>query len=163
MGRSLRRLVRWLLIGTGPAGLLAGTRAQAQQDTVAVYVAARSLPRGATLTARDIAPVPRTTRRPSVQATRPEPGWITRRVIHAGEVLASPAVIPPPTIPAGSNVRFVVTRGGIELAVPAVALTAASAGEPISVRLTTPPQRRATGIVAGPARVIAPTDIRDDR
>lgn len=141
-------------------GLLAGARAQAQQDTLLVPVATRTLPRGTVLTDTDMTLESRRTmgRHTSATESRPEPGWITRRVIRAGEVLASPAVTPAPTIASGAAVKYVVTRGGLELAVPAVALTSASDGQTITVRLTAPPQRRATGIVAGPARVVAPSE-----
>ncbi|MFN8571747.1 MAG: flagellar basal body P-ring formation chaperone FlgA [Gemmatimonadaceae bacterium] len=158
----IRRVVRWLVVGSLPMGLLAGTRAQAQQDTLPVLVATRPLPRGTVLTESDmtLSTHPLGERRGSGRANelRPEPGWITRRVIRAGEVLASPAVTPAPTIASGAAVHYVVRRGDLELAVPAVAVTSASDGQPITVRFTTPPQRRATGIVAGPARVVAPSD-----
>ncbi|MFN8582726.1 MAG: flagellar basal body P-ring formation chaperone FlgA [Gemmatimonadaceae bacterium] len=157
----LRRVIRWIVIGAVPAGALATGRAQAQQDSTSVLVAARALPRGAVLRSSDMTLARRPVHGARGTDSRPEPGWITRRVIRAGEELAAPAVTPAPTIAVGATVRYVVTRGALELALPAVALTAASTGQTIAVRLSTPPARRATGIVAGPLRVIAPSDLRD--
>lgn len=159
MGRlSFRPLRLWLAFGALPAWLVAGPRAGAQvagNDSVPVVVASRTLPRGTVLQPTDILPGRRA--RPARPATSPapEPGWITRRVIRAGEVLDAPAVAPRPTIAAGDRVQFVVTRNTMELSLPAVAMFSAMRGDTIAVRLAT--RRRATGIVAGPARVVAPT------
>lgn len=144
---------RWLLPILAAIGLGVGTRLRAQ-DTAIVYVATRTLPRGTTLSARDFAPARHGTRRPATVALRPEPGWITRRVIRAGEVLATPAVTPPPTVAAGAAVSYIIWRGRIELALAGVAMTSGARGDTILVRLDT--HRRVTGVVAGPTRVIAP-------
>lgn len=155
-GRTLaRRVVRWLALGIVPA-LGAGSRLHAQRierDSAEVRVATRTLPRGAALQQTDMATAVRLVRRGSAEGRVPQVGWITRRVIRAGEVLAAPAVTPPPTIALGASVDFIVTRGGIQISLPATAAFSATLGDTVAVRLGS--QRRATGIVAGPARVIA--------
>lgn|SRR5690606_24247951 len=73
-------------------------------------------------------------------------GWVARRPIAAGEVLAPPAIAPPAAVTAGEDVRVVVRTGAIELAVRGRALGTAAAGERIGVRLET--GRRLMGVAA---------------
>jgi len=150
-----RRVVRWLALGIVPA-LGAGSRLHAQRierDSTEVRVATRTLRRGAVLQSTDMATTVRLVRRGNTDRQVPQAGWVTRRVIRAGEILAAPAVTPPPTIALGASVDFIVMRGGIQISLPATAAFSATLGDTIAVRLDS--QRRATGIVAGPARVIA--------
>lgn len=150
-----RRIVRWLALGIVPA-LGAGTRLHAQRierDSAEVPVAARALPRGTVLQPADMVTSVRLVRRGGAGSLGPQAGWVTRRVIRAGEILAAPAVVPPPTIALGERVDFIVMRGGIQISLPATAAFAATLGDTVAVRLRS--HIRATGIVAGPARVIA--------
>lgn len=130
--------------GPSPCGL----------DSVEVAVAARALTRGATLGAADIArrcvaADGRYARRPTSVA----PGWLVRRVMRAGEVLRTPAVAPAPLITAGQAVQYTVQQDGLALTLSGVAPVAGSLGDTIPVRLGA--RRRVTGIVAGPALVVA--------
>lgn len=158
----MRTVVCWLGLGMVPTlGLSARLRAQTvPHDSAQVLVATRTLPRGTVLHAADLTPETRVLRRSATTSATPGPGWLTRRVIRAGEVVAAPAVTPPPTIALGQNVDFVVVHGGVELSLPATAIFSAALGDTVAVRLAT--QRRATGIVAGPARVVA-LDPRTDK
>ncbi|MBK9407437.1 MAG: flagellar basal body P-ring formation protein FlgA [Gemmatimonadetes bacterium] len=125
------------------------------------HVAARRIPRGTVLRAADmnIARVPaRVDARGvvHVDTTPVIPGWIARRVIQRGEVLRAPAVAPAPLVAAGQAVQFTYQQDGLELTLDGVAPVAGSLGDTIPVRLGA--RRRVTGVVAGPARVIA-TDL----
>jgi flagella basal body P-ring formation protein FlgA len=86
------------------------------------------------------------------------PGWVTRRVVLAGEVLREPAAAPMPLVSAGAPVQFEINQSGLRLSLDGVAMSAASLGERVAVRLGA--KRRVVGIVAGPARVIAIDSLR---
>jgi flagella basal body P-ring formation protein FlgA len=122
--------------------------------TDSVPVAAHRLARGVTLTDQDVAYDART-----ATASGGSPvvfggaGWVTRRVIAAGEILRSPAVVPAPTIRAGESVQCLFVQGRVQLTLPGVALTSASVGEEITIRLDA--RRRIPALVAGPGRVTA--------
>lgn len=134
-----------------------GVAANAPATTEAL-VATRRLTRGTVLRASDIA---RTQVAPRLDANghaRPEaldvvPGWVARRVIQPGEVLRAPAVAPAPLVAAGQAVRFTYQQDGLELSLDGVAPVAGALGDTIPVRLGA--RRRLTGIVAGPAHVVA--------
>ena len=176
-----------ILVALLPAGVVSGRALQAQEGgqgatTVApttptarvvpttdarvvpmtdAHVAARRIPRGTVLRAADmnIARVPaRVDARGvvHVETTPVIPGWIARRVIQRGEVLRAPAVAPAPLVAAGQAVQFTYQQDGLELTLDGVAPVAGSLGDTIPVRLGA--RRRVTGVVAGPARVIA-TDL----
>ena len=168
-----------ILVALLPAGVVSGRALQAQEggqgaSTVVpttpaarvvpmtdAHVAARRIPRGTVLRAADmnIARVPaRVDARGvvHVETTPVIPGWIARRVIQRGEVLRAPAVAPAPLVAAGQAVQFTYQQDGLELTLDGVAPVAGSLGDTIPVRLGA--RRRVTGVVAGPARVIA-TDL----
>ncbi|MEP7381249.1 MAG: flagellar basal body P-ring formation chaperone FlgA [Gemmatimonadota bacterium] len=167
---SSRTGCRWflLLVVQGAAAMVAGrSLLQAQAgappslavdsravDSVDVWVAARSLARGTVLTAGDItvlrvAQHDRFARHPTAVV----PGWVARRIIRAGEVLRAPAVGPAPLVAAGQTVQFTYQQDGIELTLDGLAPVAGSLGDTIPVRLGA--RRRVTGVVAGPAHVVA--------
>lgn len=79
-------------------------------------------------------------------------GWVTRRAIAAGEPLEEPAIAPPAAVRAGDDVRVIVRRGAIELAIIGRALATATAGERVAVRLET--GKRMTGIAARGGTVV---------
>ncbi len=131
---------------------------QADSDTVTVFVASRTLPRGIALQESDMVRDVRVIRRGAPRAPA-HVGWVTRRVVRAGEVLAGPAVVPPPAIVPGQPVQFVLERGGVTISVPGTAAVTASIGDTVVVRLGA--LRRATGIVTGPTTVMALSQERD--
>lgn len=125
-----------------------------------VKVAARLLPRGTVLTERDIALTPAT----NASATTPidtaaRAGWVTRRLVRAGEVLRAPAVAPAPLFHANHPVRFLVQRDGFQLSLDGVAVIAASLGDTIPVRLGA--KRRLSGVVSGRDEVVALDSLRN--
>ena len=106
-----------ILFVLGVALAVLAARALAAQDTprrttrlaaaVPPPVAARALARGAVLTADDI------TYPDSAAATDSTvaPGWVTRRVVAAGEPLRPPAVQPPVVVTANQPVELEWTDG----------------------------------------------------
>ncbi len=154
-GQRAQRAQRAQSAQHAAASLSAESAPDSPSDSVPlVPVAARRLSRGAVLTAADITMARADARHhPADGAQRPEPGWVARRVVLAGEVLREPAVAPAPLVGAGQPVRYELTHEGIRLSLEGVATSAASLGERVTVRLGA--RRRVTGIVAGPARVVA--------
>lgn len=138
---SGRRQAAWLFAAML---LLAAPRGAAAQ----VPLAARDLQRGVVLAAEDIAPVAAAD--PATPAER-RVGWVTRRVIAAGEPLRHPAVAPPEAVRSGEPVDVVWRQGGLELRAKGTATRSATVGERISVRVG--PHRRLDGVVAGPGLV----------
>ncbi|MDB4917744.1 MAG: hypothetical protein JWM95_5388 [Gemmatimonadetes bacterium] len=125
-------------------------------------VAARAIPRGAVLTAADIAyarphhPLPHSV---EVLDTIPHPaseadslvGWSTRRMIKAGEVLRAPAIIAPQLVKAGDVVELQWRNGSILITAKGHATRSAGAGERVTVRMTS--QQSLEGSVIGAGRV----------
>lgn len=121
-----------------------------------VPVAARALPRGATVTPADF-DVVATTVRPSLRnAAAAESGWVTRRPVAAGEPLVEPAVGPPALVAAGQLVRFVAEHAGIQLSIRGTAATSGALGDHVWVRVEA--GRRLRGVVSAPATVRADLD-----
>jgi flagella basal body P-ring formation protein FlgA len=132
------------------AALLAPRTAHAQQG----YVASRSLPRGHTLVAEDMtagaAAVART--RDASRETRVAPvGWVTKRVLAAGEPLRAPAVAPPEAVRAGQPVDVLWTDGAIQLRLKGTAMHAAALGARVTVRIDA--RRRLEGVAVSPTAV----------
>lgn len=129
---------------------IAWTTPVASQETALAAIAARDLPRGATLTADDIryAAVsdPRGGSDPDVA-----PGWVTRRVVNQGEPLRTPAVAPPLAVSHGDQVDVLVRRGAITLRMRGTAMGSAALGERVTVRIDS--RRRVDGLAAGPGVV----------
>jgi flagella basal body P-ring formation protein FlgA len=141
----------WLVLREpGQGGRAARVRIRAGVE-VEEAVAARRLERGAVLAEGDIE------RRSVVHWGAPPDapavavGWVTRRVIPAGEPLRAPAVAPPLLIDAGELVQVIVRRGAVELTLRARATGPAAAGGRVAVR--TEAGRRLEGIAIAPGTV----------
>lgn len=125
------------------------------QRRVTVAVATRFLPRGTMLRDQDFA------RRDTVivwrwgavgpDTTRVQPGWVTRRPIAAGEVLRSPAVMPPPVVESGRPVHAIWQEGPVRLVLAGTATNTAALGAPVGVRIDR--GRRLDGIAVAPDTV----------
>ena len=143
---------RLLFLSLPLFGLLPGfpTGARAQEAVPQVAVAARDLPRGIALAPEDIgwAPAPSAVRTSGAEA---EVGWMTKRVIRAGEPLRAPAVAPPDVVAAGQPVQVVWSDGVVRVRVRGTAVGSAALGERVLVKID--PRRRLEGIAAGPALV----------
>lgn len=159
-----------VLLGAGPAtaARLAPTAGAASahpspgpvaSDTV--LVAARDLPRGTVLRAADMDTVivasasasgSRTSSSgPASRSALPDEGWMVRRLVHRGEPLRAPAVVPPPLILAGSPVSLVWEVGGLRLTRSGTAVGPAHAGETVVVRVDA--RRRFVGVASAPGTV----------
>jgi flagella basal body P-ring formation protein FlgA len=81
----------------------------------------------------------------------PAVGWVTHRVIAAGEQLREPAVTKPALVKAGDGVSIEWRRGTVALSMRGTAAGSASLGERVWVR--TASGHRLQGVVAAPALV----------
>jgi flagella basal body P-ring formation protein FlgA len=136
-------------VGLALAGVASCTHAQNVAPAVsqtATPVAARDIPRGVELTAADIAADSAGT---AVAASRI--GWVTRRVMRAGEALSEPSVAPPQLVHAGASVTVRAETGGVVVTRTGTALMSGSLGERVRVRIDS--QHIVTGIVAASATV----------
>ncbi|HYD52446.1 MAG TPA: flagellar basal body P-ring formation chaperone FlgA [Gemmatimonadaceae bacterium] len=150
-----RHSVLVALVGTAAALAPVGAQETAPQR---LAVAARALPRGWVLGDGDIEWISAldAAGRIRVIASGAEvtPGWITRRVMKAGEPLRTPAVVPPPLVRADEPVEVVVRRGDVQLSVRGRVSRDAGVGERVAVRLDA--GRRFECIVEAPGRVRLP-------
>jgi flagella basal body P-ring formation protein FlgA len=113
-------------------------------------VAARRLERGVVLGDSDITFLP--VKGSAQRAKFASAGWVTRRVIQAGEPLHAPSVVPAPDVRASSPVA-VVTDGDVQIRVSGVAMEDGIVGDTILVSLGTGSRIRAR--IDEPGRVIA--------
>ena len=122
---------------------------------VTLPVATRTLQRGDTLRADDIALRDTTIvwhwNSIAPDTTRPLPGWTTRRAIAAGEVLRAPAVGAPIIIAGGATVSAIWQDGPVRVVLTGIATNSASLGAPISVRIDR--TRRLDGVAVAPNTV----------
>jgi flagella basal body P-ring formation protein FlgA len=120
-----------------------------------VPVAARALPRGASLSSSDYTMIAAVVRPSLRNAAAAESGWVTRRPVAAGEPLVEPAVGPPALVASGQAVSFVAEHAGIRLSIRGTAATSGALGDRVWVRVDA--GRRLRGIVTAPATVRADT------
>lgn len=137
------------------AGMLrAQTTLPRDQRQVSVAVATRALAAGEALaegdwTIKDTVIVWRWNTAPDT--TRPAAGWVTRRAIAAGEVLKSPAVVPPPVVTSGATVTAIWQDGPVRVVLSGTATNTAAIGAPVGVRIDR--TRRLDGIAIAPNTV----------
>jgi flagellar basal body P-ring formation protein FlgA len=131
--KGLRALA--LALGLLAAGA-GGVGAQARGAGVAP-MAARDLPRGAVLVAADIA-------LPGPDSAGSPVGWVTRRVVAAGELLREPTIAPPPAVTAGERVQLLWQDGVLEVRLRGQAMGSAALGERVTVRVDA--RRRFEGV-----------------
>jgi flagella basal body P-ring formation protein FlgA len=152
---SFRALLRRALpFVTALVAGAAGPRVALAQGTV-VAVATRTLPRGTVLSADDFA-LRDTTLRGNValpDTTPIEAGWVTRRMISAGELLRSPAVEAPSIVNANSPVLIEWRDGNVQLTIQGIAARDGSLGERIPVRTDLGKRFEATVVAAGRVRI----------
>jgi flagella basal body P-ring formation protein FlgA len=146
-----------ILPGIGALGAQAAPAAPATPLGIerTVPVAARALPRGATLSRADFSILPTVVRPALKDAAAADSGWVTRRPVVAGEPLVEPAVGPPALVTSGQLVSFVAEAEGIRLSIRGTAATAGSLGDRVWVRVES--GRRLRGVVTAPATVSADT------
>ncbi len=141
----------WVVRFKLKSGGLASVRARAGLLT-RQPVASQRLQRGQVLTHEDMAVSTKVVwgaPRPSGPA--PSEGWITQRVITAGERLRIPAVRPPMAVVTGSVVELIWDKGAIGLRLPGTAAGSAALGDMVFVR--TESGRRLRGVAVAPGTV----------
>ena len=128
----------------------AGVAHAQQPASQRVAVATRTLPRGTVLAESDFT-VRDTTLRGPLDTTQVGEGWVTRRLIGAGEVLRMPSVERPRLISANQPVQLEWRDNNVTLTLRGVATRSAALGERIAVR--TDSGRRVEATVVAPGRL----------
>lgn len=127
-------------------------RAQSPAGRNRIPVAARDLTRGMVLSASDIRWTDTTlTDGSTPEAANVAPGWVARRLIHAGEILQEPGVEKPDLVRAGDAVDVIYSTPGVAIRVRGTAVGRGGKGDEVYVRLDN--RRRLHGIIAGPNTV----------
>ena len=117
-----------------------------------IPVAARDLVRGTVLSSSDIKWSDTTLSDGSVpEAADVAPGWVARRVIHAGEILQEPGVVKPDLVSAGDAVDVIYSTPDVVIKVRGTALGRGRKGDEVYVKLDN--RRRLRGVIAGPNTV----------
>jgi flagella basal body P-ring formation protein FlgA len=124
--------------------------ANAQEATRKAAIATRTLARGTVLSANDFV-VRDTTLRGPADAMPVGEGWVTRRLIGAGEVLRIPAVERPHLVTANQPVEVEWRDSNVTLTLRGIATRNAALGERVPVR--TGSGRRMEAVVVAPGRV----------
>jgi flagella basal body P-ring formation protein FlgA len=146
----MSRVSRFLLASVSLPLLLAARPAHAQATMRRAAVATRNIARGTVLTADDFT-MRDTTLRAPLDTNRVAAGWVTRRMINAGEVLVAPAVEPPTIVNANAPVQLEYNDQGVRLTVRGTATKNAAMGERVVVR--TELGNRIEGTVIAPGKV----------
>jgi flagella basal body P-ring formation protein FlgA len=144
-----RTLLVALLLPAAMAGSAGALGAQQASLVEQVFpVATRRLARGTVLSSGDV-----TFARVSVRTSdaAAQAGWVTRRVVEAGEPLRAPAVAPLPMVAMGQRVLYVMQDQGIRLTIDGRAMGTGQLGDHVAVRLGA--NRRVEGIVTGAGEV----------
>ncbi len=165
---ALLGVVPTLAVAQGPrvASSIAAANSDSHDITEErVPVAARDIARGATLSAQDIGHAPRTaiadrsgakadasTITPAASGDQLV-GWVTRRMISAGEPLRAPAIEAPQLVRSGDLVEVVWGQDGILVTMRGRATRSAAVGERIAVRMDAQRKLEGTVIAAGRVRV----------
>lgn len=148
-------IVPRLIVSLATLVLLSAHAGEAQQPpTQRVAVATRTIARGVTLGAGDVAYRDSTlssTRSVVADSSPVAAGWVTRRVIAAGEVLRAPAVEPPTAVSANQSVAVEWSDRNVRLTMRGIATRNAPVGSRVSVRMES--GRRVETTVVGAGRV----------
>jgi flagellar basal body P-ring formation protein FlgA len=134
------------------AMLVVAVRAVGAQQTRRLAVATHALARGAVLSADDFEFRDSTMRAP-LDSSRVAPGWTTRRMIAAGEILRSPAVEPPIVVGANQPVEVEWADQNVRLTIRGIAARNASVGERVAVRTELGRRVEGTVVAAGHVRI----------
>lgn len=131
--------------------LWSGAHVDAHAQVDAVAVAARDIPRGATLEAEDIAVMDG-----AAADSRGPVGWTTRRLVKEGEPLKTPAIAPAEVIKSGDEVQLVWSDGAVELRISGRAMNSASVGGTVNVRVDTKRRFEGVALATGEVRLDSP-------
>ena len=89
----------------------------------------------------------------SADSNRVAAGWVTRRVIAAGEVLRAPAVEPPTAVSANQQVAVEWSDQNVRLTMRGIATRNAPVGSRVSVRMESGRRVETTVVGAGRVRI----------
>jgi len=126
--------------------------AHAQVATRRAAIATRTLPRGTVLGADDFVYRDTTLRGP-LDTNTVTAGWVTRRLIGAGEVLRVPAVERPAVVSANEPVEVEWKDRNVLLTLRGVVTRNASLGERVTVRTDLGHRIEATVVAPGRVRI----------
>jgi flagella basal body P-ring formation protein FlgA len=120
-----------------------------------VAVATHVIPRGTALSADDFEMRDTTLRMSGSQpdTTPVVAGWVTRRLINAGEILRSPAVEAPAIVNANAAVLIEWSDGNVSLTVHGIAARNGALGDRIPVRSDLGKRFEATVVAPGRVRI----------
>jgi flagella basal body P-ring formation protein FlgA len=147
---TLVALIALVMLSVRLAG--AQIKAGTTTGTRRIAVATHTLARGTVLIADDFA-LRDTTVRGASDTTQVSAGWVTRRIIAAGEVLHIPAVERPQVVSANQSVQVEFQDQNIRLTIRGVATRNGSVGERVGVRTETGRRMEATVVAPGRVRV----------
>jgi flagellar basal body P-ring formation protein FlgA len=139
-----------LVVSLAPLLLFAHAGNAQQASTRRVAVATHAIPRGSVLAAGDV-DYRDSTLSVGADTNRVAPGWVTRRMIAAGEVLRAPAVEPPTAVSANQQVAVEWADQNVRLSMRGIATRNAPVGSRVSVRMES--GRRVDAMVVGAGRV----------
>ena len=150
-------MVPRLVVSLGTLVLLSAHAGEAQQaPTRRVAIATRAIARGASLIAGDIEfrdSTMASTLGMSADSNRVAAGWVTRRVIAAGEILRAPAVEPPTAVSANQQVAVEWSDQNVRLTMRGIATRNAPVGSRVSVRMESGRRVETTVVGAGRVRI----------
>jgi flagella basal body P-ring formation protein FlgA len=126
--------------------------ASAQAASRRVAFATHALARGAVLTADDFQ-VRDTTLHAPLDTAKVAPGWVTRRMIAAGEMLREPAVQPPDLVVANQPVEIEFRDKNVRLILLGTSTRSGALGERITVRTEQGKRIEAVVVAAGRVRI----------
>lgn len=135
---------------------LATPAAGQEPGPAAVAIAARDLPRATVLERDDVRFQGGAAEGESLRL-----GWVTRRVIRAGEVLEPPAIAPAAVVHAGEQVQAVWQEGPLQLRLLGRAMNSAAAGEQVRVRIDMQRTFQGSALPSGTVRLDSPQPVRD--
>jgi len=150
-----REIVPRLVVSLATLVLLSAHAVDAQLPRSAprrVAVATHAIARGAVITANDFAYRDSTMILASDTA-HVESGWVSRRMIAAGEVLRAPAVEPPSLVAANQSVAVEWNDQNVRLTMRGIATRNASLGSRVNVRMDSGRRVEATVIGVGRVRI----------
>ena len=150
-------MVPRLVVSLGTLVLLSAHAGEAQQPPMRrVAVATRMIARGVALSAGDLEfrdTTMASTLGMSGDSNRVAAGWVTRRVIAAGEILRAPAVEPPTAVSANQQVAVEWSDQNIRLTLRGIATRNAPVGSRVSVRMESGRRVETTVVGAGRVRI----------
>jgi flagella basal body P-ring formation protein FlgA len=115
-------------------------------------IASRALARGTVITVDDII-YKDSTVRAAGDSSRVAPGWVTRRMIAAGELLRAPAVEPPNVVLANQTVDVEWKDQNVALTLRGIVTRSAAIGDRVTVRTESGRRFEGTVIASGRVRI----------